>query len=670
MARDKARGRVGDILGRVLSFRPSLSRRTVLEASILGMALVLAVVFRVIRVRWGAYLDAFDPLFQYRVTEYVVKNGYAAWFTWNDTLSWYPMGRDIYLSSYPGVPFSAAFVYNLLQALGFNVSVYNVCLYFPVLMSVVTCVTVYFLGKDLGGSSVGLFSAFFLAVSEAFISRTALGFFDTENIGIFGMAATALFFLRSIEEEKPTTERLAYAVAAGLIMGYTFASWGAARYIVGLLALFMIATILTNIFERRYIISYAITMGIGFAFAFFVPKLGSKYLQSVENMAVVLLIGFMVAYDFVRNRLERRKALLAMGGLLILLLVGVFALESLGVIRPLKGKFLRVVSPWGALQSPLYESVAEHKRATWSSIFGSFGLTFALGMLGAYFALADPDEKELYGVLFFVSSVYFAGVMSRLSLILSTPAALMAAYGLKGLITPFMDLSKLREDTRRGRRVRTVFGVSRELAVVFSVFIFVAALPTFWGTAESSYSPASVASSQVPAKIQGSYPQDWLQALSWLRDNTPEDAIVVSWWDQGYWIEAIANRTTLADGSTSNTRQIATIAKIMMFNETESIPLLEGYGADYIVVFQVNFNPSDPSREWPFGYNAIWAQMARIARLNVSDYIDQSGYTQKFLSSTLARLMQAQPPPGFELVYTSDYNFVLIYEIDYEAAQT
>jgi dolichyl-diphosphooligosaccharide--protein glycosyltransferase len=670
MAKSLGQGRVGNLLGNITSLRPRLSRRKALEISVLGMTLVLAVVFRVIRVRWGAYLDAFDPLFQYRVTEYVVKNGYAAWFNWHDTLSWYPMGRDIFLSSYPGVPFSAAFIYNLLQALGFKVSVYNVCLYFPVLMSVVTCVTVYFLGKDLGGSSVGLFSAFFLAVSEAFISRTALGFFDTENIGIFGMAATALFFLRSIEEEKQTTGRVAYAVAAGLILGYIFASWGAARYVVGLLALFMIASVITNIFERRYIVSYAITMGVGFNIALFVPKLGLEYLLSIENVAVIFLIAFVVIYEFVRNRFERRKALMAMGGLLILLVVGVFALESLGVIRPLSGKILRVVDPRGASKSPLYESVAEHKRSAWSSFFGSFGLTFALGMLGTYFALTDPEEKGLYGAIFFVSSVYFAGVMSRLALILSVSGALMAAYGLKELITPFIELSGKREDTRRGRRGRTVFGVGKEFAVVFSVFIFVAALPAFWGTAESSYSPASIASSQVPVKLGGSYPQDWLQALSWLRDNTPEDAIVVSWWDQGYWIEAMANRTTLADGSTSNRRQIATIAEIMMFNETESIPLLQGYGADYIVVYQVNFNPSDPSKEWPFGYNAIWAQMVRIARLNMTDYIDENGYKQKFLDSTLAKLMSVQPGPAFRLVYSSEYAFVLVYEIDYEADRT
>jgi hypothetical protein len=108
----------------------------------------------------------------------------------------------------------------------------------------------------------------------------------------------------------------------------------------------------------------------------------------------------------------------------------------------------------------------------------------------------------------------------------------------------------------------------------------------------------------------------------------------------------------------------------MMLNETESISLLEGYGADYIVVFQVNFNPSDPSKEWPFGYNAIWAQMVRIARLNVTDFFYENRYTQKFLDSTLSKLMSVQPGPAFKLVYSSEYAFVLVYEIDYEAAQT
>ncbi len=60
--------------------------------------------------RWGDYLNEYDPFFWYRISEYIAKNGYAAYFTWHDTLSWYPQGRDIALSSYPGNPFSAVFL--------------------------------------------------------------------------------------------------------------------------------------------------------------------------------------------------------------------------------------------------------------------------------------------------------------------------------------------------------------------------------------------------------------------------------------------------------------------------------------------------------------------------------------------------------------------------------
>ena len=111
------------------------------------MIFLIALAFRVMKGKYGAYMDAFDPLFQYRVTEYIVENGYSAWFTWHDTLSWYPFGRDIATSSYPGIPFTAAFVYQVLHFFGSNISVYNICLYFPAFMGAITCVAMYYLGR-------------------------------------------------------------------------------------------------------------------------------------------------------------------------------------------------------------------------------------------------------------------------------------------------------------------------------------------------------------------------------------------------------------------------------------------------------------------------------------------------------------------------------------------
>ncbi|KON31091.1 hypothetical protein AC482_01895 [miscellaneous Crenarchaeota group-15 archaeon DG-45] len=661
-----AGGALAGALGRLAFLRVRMGRRTILEAAVMGLVLVLAVVFRVLPIRWGAYFNAMDPLFQYRMTEYVVENGYGAWFTWHDGLGWYPMGRVVAESSFPGLPFSAAFVHQVLHALGAGVSVRDVCLFFPLLMASLTCVAAYFLGRDLRGGAVGLFTAFFMAVSAAFISRTSMGFFDTENIGIFGMVATSLLFLRSIEQGKPLRGRLAYAVAAGLSLAYLYSSWGASRYVTGLLTLFMLFTLLARMYGRRHLLSYCLTVGIGYLFALLVPKLGPGFLLSIENVAVFGFALFLVFYEALRGRLPVGRLPLIMGVIIVALVGGLVALEALGVIRPLTGKFLSVLDPSRRGENPLLISVAEHQRTVWTNFFMDFGLTIGLALFGAYVALRRVDDRRLFGLLLFVTAVYFAGSMVRLSLILSIPMSLMAALGLKELLSPFVSLTS-RRDERRSKRRRAVFGVSREMGAVFIALILVATLPTVWSAADSAYRPTSLAYSNVPVVLGGSYPQDWLQGLAWMRDNLPDDAVVVLWWDWGYWVETMAGKRTLADGATMNQHQIAQIARIMMLNESESMPILERYGATHILIFNA-YNPNKPEEQWPFGYNAIWPQMARIAGLNVSKYVDQDGYTDEFRETTVYRLMNLQVDPDrFRLVFFSEYGFILVYEIRYGA---
>jgi len=38
---------------------------------------------------------------------------------------------------------------------------------------------------------------------------------------------------------------------------------------------------------------------------------------------------------------------------------------------------------------------------------------------------------------------------------------------------------------------------------------------------------------------------DFREAYFWLRQNTPEDAKIMSWWDYGYQITGMANRYAL-----------------------------------------------------------------------------------------------------------------------------
>ena len=58
---------------------------------------------------------------------------------------------------------------------------------------------------------------------------------------------------------------------------------------------------------------------------------------------------------------------------------------------------------------------------------------------------------------------------------------------------------------------------------------------------------------------------DFREAYFWLRQNTPENARVMSWWDYGYQIAGMANRTTLVDNNTWNNSHIALVRKINRF---------------------------------------------------------------------------------------------------------
>ena len=63
---------------------------------------------------------------------------------------------------------------------------------------------------------------------------------------------------------------------------------------------------------------------------------------------------------------------------------------------------------------------------------------------------------------------------------------------------------------------------------------------------------------------------DYREAYLWLKSKTPEDARVMAWWDYGYQITGIANRTSIADGNTWNHEHIATLGRILSGSEEES----------------------------------------------------------------------------------------------------
>ena len=83
----------------------------VLRALLLALACHNAYEIRMHAFRtYGPVIHEFDPWFNYRATEYLAANGWGKFFTWFDHMSWYPLGRPVGTTIYPGIQMTAVYI--------------------------------------------------------------------------------------------------------------------------------------------------------------------------------------------------------------------------------------------------------------------------------------------------------------------------------------------------------------------------------------------------------------------------------------------------------------------------------------------------------------------------------------------------------------------------------
>jgi dolichyl-diphosphooligosaccharide--protein glycosyltransferase len=536
---------------------------------------------------------------------------------------------------FPGVPFTAAFMYKILEALALPISIYEFAVIFPLIMATLTCLVMYFWGRDTGGKTVGLLSALFLALNSSYIGRTSLGWFDTETVGIFGIVLSMFLFLRALDEQRTWHSTFKYAVASGLTFGYIFAGWGASYYPLGLISLFAFSLPLLGKYSKRLLLSYSLTLGIGLFIAVHVPKLSTRFLFTTPVLGALFVFSFLCVWEILKNvKTNRWKVTYVLSFVLLSGLV--FTLIMGREVTPLAGKFLTVVNPFVRLFNPIIESVQEHRPPAWGSFYYDYGVGIFFILIGLYFAARNPTNRNLFLIFYALTSVYFASSMVRLLVILAPSFSMLWAMGLVGVLRPFIMV--LRETPKMRLRKKYVLGhVGKEfsgaaLILIFVLLSFSFILPTSSTrdrprVFEQAFTPVTLMASSVPLRTDKPI-LEWYQTLMWMRHELPDDAIVVSWWDYGYWISIIGNKTTLADNGTLNTTQIANIGRIFMSNETESIKILEKYEykgrhPEYIVVF-VTFDSN--GNDVGYGDEGKWRWMAKIAASKFGDYFNDNSF--------------------------------------------
>ena len=80
----------------------------------------------------GRVIHEFDPWFNFRANKYLADNGWAKFFTWFDYESWYPLGRPVGTTIYPGMQITSVWIWKTMGALmEKGMSLNDVCVFVP-----------------------------------------------------------------------------------------------------------------------------------------------------------------------------------------------------------------------------------------------------------------------------------------------------------------------------------------------------------------------------------------------------------------------------------------------------------------------------------------------------------------------------------------------------------
>ena len=641
--------------------------RHLLVIAVLALAFTSAVIIRFYPIKYGYYLNEFDPYFDYRATKFIVDNGLNAYWHWHDTMSWYPEGRNVPATSQSVLHITAALLY---QAFGRGVSLLDFTIAFPAFVGAMTVVAVFALVRVLGGTSAGMFSALLMAFSPAIIQRGNLGWFKSEPLGLF-LGILAMYLFISAIKHKELKYALAKAIAGGLVLGLANGSWGGIQYFSIPVSIFFI----TLPFFRK---DLTLPMYVAIAFTAFTlisaaafPRPGISFVLGMPGLAMMSGTLFLVIAFFVKRFSKPPMQTRNIAFLLIAFVaIGVGFIMTGSYISP-SFRYLNAVNPFLSSQNPLVESVAEHFTPTVADYFTDFSVLLMFAGLGAWLALRRRNDTAIFALLIGITGVYVSATFARLLVFASIGIIVLAGIGLYEVTRSVLayrettaarttmqqrPTAATREERRKiefASRGRSTAGQIVKISYVV-VIIMMLSLPMFyplkanWVT--SADVPSAIANGGTGYRMQTN---DWIDAMNWLSKNTEPHAVIASWWDYGYWITTLGNRTSLADNATLNQTRINTIAKMFMSNEQSGIKIAQDLKADYILVYvvgqiqfigQTNSNGTDGNG----GRIAIYTLgqggdeskkqwFARIGGFDEKRYIEQDGFTPtpQFWNDTL-----------------------------------
>jgi len=685
---------------------------------------------------YGTIIHEFDPWFNYRATEYLYLNGWQAFKTWFDYKVWYPLGRPVGTTIYPGMQVTAVFIKKFLRP---SMSLNDVCCYMPAWFgSIATFLTGMLAYECSHSTGRGYYSNLevlvatmaFMSIVPAHLMRSIGGGYDNESIAVTAMVLTFYLWCRSL---RPGKNSYWFSILAGIAYFNMVAAWGGYVFVLNMVALHAGVLVLLGRYSPQLYRSFTLFYIIGTALAIQVPVVGWAPLKSLEQLtAAAVFVGYqliqLTEIIIHKQRAELAKKgksmpknqawkirILVFSGAAVTAMTAMYVLASWGYFSPITSRVRGLFVKHTKTGNPLVDSVAEHQPASKSAYYAYLNILCILGPCGFLMLLhrCVKDDRSSFLCLYGIVTYFFSAKMVRLIILAGPVASALGGVAVGRSIgwataelLPFakplaeeetLETSSESKKSKKSKKKKEnvdspstlskvllavginpdstqVAGIKKLIGVViFGMFFF--AWSDFRPYCEKLSHQLSNPSIIFRAQTNSGKDvlvDDYREAYFWLRDNTPEDSRVLAWWDYGYQITGISNRTTVADGNTWNHEHIALLGMILTGPEKQSHRIAR-HLADYVLV-------------WGGGGGDDLAKSPHLARIANSvyrnhcpndptcrafGYIDRQGTPSPMMArSFLYKLHSHKLKPGvqadpnrFKEVYRTKYGKVRIFKI-------
>ncbi len=524
---------------------------------------------------WTVRLGGNDPWYYFRLIQNCLHNfPYRIWF---DPFTHYPYGTYTHFG-----PFLVYFSAILCKIFGATTSesIRSVLAFIPTIGGALLALPTYLFTKEAFGKKAGVISALLVVIIPGqLLARSILGFNDHHVWEVFWMTAALSLYAHTINEWRNdpnairNNRKLALAILTGIAYGMYLLTWAPSFYlalfIVGYVFILMIFEKFINSDVRSVIyvsvISLAVATVMFLPFAFNTPFLSTTHYSPFQLLVLCSCIAMLLTFRgigilkergyYARLGIREEYAFPATMAAIISAVVLVMFVASPGFFHMLLG-VIGVIQPKGgaltiAEVQPFFTMGGQFSLAP---AYLNFGTAFFFGFFGflVLSKLVYEERRDVHVLILLWSLMLFVALcgQNRFAYYFGVVCAVMSGFLLDRLLDRLNFYGILER--------RKVSYTKLSVAVLLIILLFV---PTFALAYDQS-------------KYAGGIPKPWWDALVWMRNNTPgkenydryyyelykppEDWRkpypypfktygVMSWWDYGHWIEAIAHRMPIAN---------------------------------------------------------------------------------------------------------------------------